>query len=218
MMQQKKRMMSRRLGLFLLSTLFIVVGCEKTDMSDDPTLPDGATPYSAEEAAFVSYTTGEYVFKKSPAFSDEISLTYHERREEKQVYAWSQTYLKFSTDTSLEVELRLRYLETEDKAARKTLAIYMPYRDFTSAIQYTIFETPIYKDELEAGFFQDKVTFHDTLDLGGSDWYNVFEILPLSSTPAEIDDEENFEKIYYSKTIGLIEIDQKNGNKWVFHP
>lgn len=213
--------MKRNKQLFTLLILFFILvleGCKKND-AQDPTLPNGSTPYTAEQVNFVPYTsaTSTLTFKKAPDFTEELKLNFERRITLKQVFAWDQTFLSIAADTALKVELKLRYLQTAQES-QKTLAVYMPYRDVTSAIQQTIFETPIVPTQIEDGFFENKVTFYDTLSLESSEWYAVFEIEPLTSTPESVDDPKNFSKIYYSKSFGIIAMNQKNGNRWMLHP
>lgn len=194
-----------------------VISCNKETIPDGPVLPTGATPYETTEIAFVPYSAGDRIFKKSPDFTTELILNFKERLATEQVFAWDQTYFTFNIDPGLELELRLRYLQTEEEY-HKSLAIYMPYRDVFGTVRTSVFETPIDKTVLETSFFTELVTYHDTLEINGTDWFGVFEINPLTTTDPALDNELNFSKVYYNSTFGIIEMDQKNGDVWILHP
>lgn len=203
----------------ILLCLFALVcfSCNKDTEPEGPILPAGATAYSAEEVAFVPYNDGERVFKKSPDFTDELILTFKERLATEEVYAWNQTYFTLSSDPYLELELRLRYLQAENQA-EKTLAIYMPYRDENSFPRASIFEMPLDTAGIETGFFSEIITFHPSIEINGIAWDNVYEVSPLTSTDEEFDHPTNYSKVFYNTVFGIIELDQKNGDKWILHP
>ncbi|MFT5824187.1 MAG: hypothetical protein ACI8ZM_005453 [Crocinitomix sp.] len=203
--------------LYISLVLIAIISCNKETIPEGPILPTGATPYEATEIAFVPYNSGDRVFKKAPEFTTELILNFKERLATEQVFAWDQTFFTFNVDPGLELELRLRYLQAEEEY-HKSLAIYMPYRDVFGTVRTSIFETPIDETVLETSFFTELVTFHDTLEINGSDWFGVFEINPLTSTDPAVDEEVNFSKVYYNATFGIIEMDQKNGDVWILHP
>lgn len=216
---QMKKSLIHIACLFLVPIAIGIVSCNKDTEPDGPILPTGATPYEASEVTFVPYGTGsgEQVFKKAPDFTSELTLIFKERLATEEAFAWDQTFLTFNTDVGLETELRLRYLQAETEY-HKSFAIYMPYRDEAAVVRTTVFETPIDETVLATSFFADLVTFHDTLAIYGVDRYDVFEINPLTSTEASIDSETNFTKIYFNTTFGILEMDQKNGDVWIFYP
>lgn len=203
--------------IYIVCVALAIVSCNKDNEPDGPVLPFGATPYETAEVAFVPYNSGDRVFKKAPEFTTELILNFKERRATKEAFAWDQTFFTFTFDLSLELELRLRYLQAETEY-HKSLAIYMPYRDEVAVVRTTIFETPIDETVLETSFFSDIVTFHDTIEINGMDWYDVFEISPLTSIDPLIVSETNFTKIYFNAIFGIIEMDQKNGDVWILHP
>jgi hypothetical protein len=203
--------------IYISFVLFAIISCNKETIPEGPILPTGATPYEAVEIAFVPNIASESVFEKAPDFTEKLILNFKERLLTEQVFAWDQTFLSFNIDPGLEVELRLRYLQTEE-AYHKSLAIYMPFRDVFGRVQTTLFETPIDETVMETSFFTELVTYHDTLEINGADWFGVFEINPLTAVDPSLDDELNFSKVYYNATFGIIEMDQKNGDVWILHP
>lgn len=198
--------------------IIIAFACNKDDANEGPFLPNGTTPYTAIEVAFVPYTSQNLIFKKAPGFTDEINVLFNERLVTENVYAWDQTFFQLGDDSYLEIEFRLRYLQTETGTADKTLAVYMPYWDNAGVVRTSIFEMPITPVGIEAGALANVVTFHPTIDLFGTIWEDVYEVEPLVETPLVEDNPENFSKIFYNTSFGLIEMDQKNGSKWVLAP
>lgn len=202
--------------LFLLLGISLL-SCKKEPEATGPFLPEGVTPYTAEQVATVPYSTSDQLFKKAPGFTSELNLVFLERIATEQFYAWDQTYFQLGADPYLKVEARLRYLQTGNENY-KTLVIYLPYWDDNGVIQSTLFEFPIDMIDFSNSFFQDLVIFHEELDLGPVTWTNVYEILPLTSTPASEESSENFERAYYSKEKGIIGFNQINGDQWVLFP
>lgn len=196
--------------IFLLAT-----SCKKVDPPSD-NLPNGATPYTDTDIQFVPYTGDNKVFKRLPALDSTIILNYKERIRTEEYFAWDQTFFTFSVDPELELECRLRYLQTEDES-QKTLALYMPYRDGTSpdSIRHNVFEMPIDLSNLSNSFFVDHIEYHDTIVINSIEWYKVYEVNELLSTDPGKDGPANFDKIYYNKIYGIIRMDQNNGNDWV---
>ncbi|NOQ72044.1 MAG: hypothetical protein GQ574_08590 [Crocinitomix sp.] len=203
--------------LYISLVVLTLVSCNKETEPEGPILPVGAVAFGEGDIAFVPYGASDQVFKKAPDFTTELILNFKERLFTEQVFAWNQTFFTFNVDPGLELELRLRYLQAEEEY-HKSLAIYMPYRDVFGNAKTSVFETPLDTTVLESGFFTDLVTFHDTLEINGADWFDVFEINPLTSTNPEADSETNFSKVYYNPTFGIIEMDQKNGDVWILHP
>lgn len=205
--------------LILYIALFSIafISCNKNDAPEGPILPVGAVPYEASEVAIVPYSAGDYVFKKSPDFTEEFTINFKERLATEEAYAWDQTFFTLSFDPVLELELRLRYLQAEDEY-HKSLAIYMPYRDEVAVIRKTVFETPIDPTILDESFFDELVTFHEMIEINGVEWLDVYEINPLTSTDSSIDSDTYFTKIYFNAAFGLIQLDQKNGDVWILHP
>lgn len=189
----------------------------KEEVPAEPGLPAGVSPYTATELLFVPYSGGNLVFKEAPAFTSEFTLNFKERVTPEEFYAWDQTFFSFSTDENLEIELRFRYLQAEE-SSQKTLAIYMPFNSPSGTVKTSVFETPIVPDGIEEGFFADLIDFHESIDFSGVVWNNVFEISPLSSTESELDSPENFSKVYYNQSNGIVAMTQKNGSTWVLTP
>lgn len=195
----------------------VMISCNKEPEPADPYLPEGVTPFTTEQVGFVPYGGSDQLFKKAPGFTSELNLVFLERIATKEFYAWDQTYFQLGTDPYLKVEARLRYLQSANENY-KTLAIYMPYWDDHDVIQSTIFEFPIEMSDFSSTFFQELVTFHDELDLGPTAWTNVYEIVPITSTPANEESNENFDRVYYTIANGIIGFNQKNGDQWVLFP
>lgn len=195
--------------------LFLVVlhSCNKPEQPTNNNLPEGATPYTENDIQFVPYTSQNKVFKKMPALDSTWTLTFKERIRTEEYFAWDQTYFTFNHDPSLELELRLRYLQTDN--SQKTLAVYMPYADAAGTYRTNLFEMPITSNNLENGFFKDLIEHHDTLVLNSIEWYDVFEVNELLSTDSDKDGPENFSKIYYNTVYGIIYMIQNNGTNWV---
>ncbi len=202
-----------KLVIFSLLSIGILSSCKKNEDEPVDTLPEGATPYTESDIQFVPYTSGDRVFKMMPLLDSTLVFTFKERLRTEEYFAWDQTYFTFDTDAELEIEFRLRYLQTEN--SQKTLAMYLPYRDATDAVQANVFEIPIDHSGIETGFFQNLVDFHDTLVINSIEWYDVYEVSELVGTDLSKDGPENYSKIFYNSVYGIIEMDQKNGTTWV---
>ena len=205
--------MSSRLIISALAISLFILSCNKEENNPTQQLPDGATPYTEMDIQFVPYTTGDKVFKRMPLLDSTLVLQFVERKRTEEYYAWDQTWFTFSSDPDLELELRLRYLQTDN--SQKTLAIYMPYKDAGGTSRTNIFEMPIDTVGMSSGFFQNHITFHDTVVYNNVEWYNVYEVSELISTDSDKDGPENFDKICYNRIYGIIKMDQTNGNVWV---
>jgi hypothetical protein len=199
--------------IFFVVCMLLIVACKKVDPPVENNLPEGATPYTETDIQFVPYTSGDRVFKKMPLLDSTLVLAFKERLRTEEYFAWDQTFFTFSTDPALELELRLRYLQTDN--SQKTLALYMPYEDATGTYQVNIFEMPIDPASISTGFFQNHIVYHDTVTYNGVEWYDVFEVNELISTDPNKDGPKNFQKIYYNIVYGIIKMDQNNGTVWV---
>jgi hypothetical protein len=199
----------------LIPLVFVVLftSCQPEEVSPGPQLPEGATPYTETDIQFVPYTSGDRVFKRMPTLDSTLVLQFVERKRTEEYFAWDQTWFNFNTDPGLPLELRLRYLQTDN--SQKTLALYMPYKDYSGTFQTNIFEMPIDTNGLATGFFQNHIIFHDTVVYNNVEWYNVYEVSELISTDPDKDGPQNFEKICYNTIYGIIKMDQTNGNVWV---
>lgn len=196
-----------------LSVAALIMACDKSEPPPSNNLPDGATPYTESDIQFVPYTSGDRVFKRMPLLDSTLILQFSERIRTEEYFAWDQTYFTFSTDPTLELELRLRYLQTDN--SQKTLAIYMPYYDNSGTSRHNVFEMPIDPSTISTGFFQNHIIFHDTVVYNSVEWYDVYEVAELVSTDPDKDGPTNFEKIYYNTVYGIIKMDQNNGTQWV---
>ena len=205
--------MHKNLFISLFSILVIFISCNKEDTNPTQQLPDGATPYTEMDIQFVPYTSGDKVFKRMPLLDSTLVLQFVERKRTEEYFAWDQTWFTFSSDPELKLELRLRYLQTDN--SQKTLAIYMPYKDAGGTYRMNIFEMPIETDGLSTGFFQNHITFHDTVVYNSVEWYDVLEVTELISTDSDKDGPQNFDRICYNTVYGIIKMDQSNGNVWV---
>lgn len=203
-----------RISSIAFLTALLLISCKKDpDPVDLPDIPEGSEPYTEANIQFVPYSGGSRIYELMPELLENFTLTFKERKRTEAYWAWDQTWLTFSTDPTLEVELRLRYLESD--ASVKTLAIYMPYYDNSSVLRTSVFEIPIESpEEIESGFFAPLIDYHDTLVLNSTEWYEVYEVSPLVSTSADKDSPTNFSKLYYNTTYGIIQIRQKNGDEW----
>lgn len=199
--------------IILSGFLFGVLSCKKQEDTNSSTLPEGATAYTETDIQFVPYVSGNKVFKKMPLLDSSLVFVFKERIRTEEYFAWDQTYFTYDTDPDLELEFRLRYLQTDN--SQKTLAMYMPYRDANNIARTNIFEIPLDNSEIETGFFQNLVNFYDTLVINSIEWYDVYEVTELVGTNPDNDGMENYSKIYYNSTYGIIEMDQKNGTVWV---
>jgi hypothetical protein len=205
--------MDFRKNIFFILSVLLLVSCNKVDPPPGNNLPEGATPYTETDIQFVPYVSGDKVFKKMPLLDETLSLNFKERLRTEEYFAWDQTWFTFSSDPSLELELRLRYLQSDN--SQKTLAMYMPYKDSYGVSRTNIFEIPIETTDFSTGFFQNHIVFHDTVVYNSVEWYDVYEVSELVSTDTDKDGPENFEKIYYNKVYGIIRMDQTNGKVWV---
>lgn len=201
-----------RLFSFLLVAA-AATACVKDEPDDTSNLPEGATPYTETDIQFVPYQSGDRVFKTLPALDSTLVFQFDERRRTEEYFAWDQTFFTYSTDAALQIEFRLRYLQSD--VSRKTLAMYLPYRDATNTPRTNIFEIPISPIGIESGFFQNLVEYHDTITLNSIDWYNVYEVTPLISTDPEKNGPENYDRAYYNSVYGLIGMNQLNGTQWI---
>lgn len=202
--------------LRLISFLLVVAtasACVKDEPDDTSNLPEGATPYTETDIQFVPYQSGDRVFKTLPALDSTLVFQFDERLRTEEYFAWDQTFFTYSTDAALQIEFRLRYLQSDN--SRKTLAMYLPYRDATNTPRTNIFEIPISPIGIESGFFQNLVEYHDTITLNSIDWYNVYEVTPLISTDPEKDGPQNYNRAYYNSVYGLIGMNQDNGTQWI---
>ncbi|MBK6524351.1 MAG: hypothetical protein IPO32_07165 [Crocinitomicaceae bacterium] len=200
-------------GLVFLGIAMALVACNKEEPDDTTNLPEGATPYTEADIQFVPYQSGNRVFKKLPLLDSTLELQFVERSRTEEYFAWDQTFFKFSNDTELEAEFRLRYLQSDN--SQKTLAIYMPYRDLNNISRTNLFELPISHVGIETGLFQNLIDFHDTLVLNSIMWYDVYEVKPLLTTDSIKDGLQNYNRIYYNSVYGLIKMNQKNGTEWM---
>lgn len=200
-------------GIVFIGIAASLVACNKDEPDDTSNLPEGATPYTEADIQFVPYQSGNRIFKKLPLLDSTLEFQFKERLRTEEYFAWDQTFFTYSTDTELEAEFRLRYLQTDN--SQKTLAMYLPYRDANNVARTNIFELPISHAGIENGFFQNLIDFHDTLVLNSIEWYNVYEVTPLISTDAAKDGPENYNRIYYNTVYGLIKMNQKNGTEWM---
>lgn len=200
----------RALIIFLFLILSIV-SCKKTTV-DPPknNIPEGATPFTDNDILFVPYTSESPVFISQ--YNDTLRLNFVEHKRTQEYYAWDQTYFTFSTDPSLQLELRLRYLQSD--VSKKTLAIYLPYYDNSNVLRNNLFEMPIDYSNVEQSFFANAVNFYDTLSVAGTERYNVYEVTELVSTDASKDGPNNFNKVIYNRTYGILQMYQKDGIVW----
>jgi len=173
-------------------------------------IPPGSTPFTDSDILFVPYTTQSPNFKDQ--FGNDLTLNFKERKRTEEYFAWDQTYFNFSTDVTLEIEMRLRYLQSD--VSKKTLALYMPYYDNGGTLRNNLFEMPIDFNGIETGFFKNLIQFDDTLTVAGTEYYNVYSVNELVSTDPTKDGVENFSKIVYNRTFGIIQMHLKNGVIW----
>lgn len=199
--------------LNILMICLLGFACKKEDPPTNTNLPSGATQYTEADIQFVPYSSENLVFKRLPALDSTVVLNFKERLRTEEYFAWDQTFFNFDHDPTLELELRLRYLQTDN--SQKTLAVYMPYYDNTGVSRTNIFEMPIDASSIETGFFTELIDFHDTIVFSGVEWYNVYEVNELLSTDTEKDGPQNFDKIYFNSVYGIIRMNQNNGNDWL---
>ena len=207
--------MNNRVVIFLFFLSVVLISCEKDEPSTGPTstLPDGATPFTEEDIQFVPYNSGNRVFSTLPDLDSSMTLTFRERVRSEDYFAWDQTFFQYGDDANLELELRLRYLQSD--ASKKTLAMYFPYYDNGGTLRENLFEVPVTSEGIETGFFQNIVEFHDTLVLNSIEFYDVFEIEELVSTDADKDGPTNNARVFYNKTHGLLQMKQRDGTRWM---
>lgn len=197
--------------LVLIASLFL--SCNKVvEPTPVSNVPPGATAFNDSDIQFIPYTSESVVFKDQ--LDSVLTLNFIERKQSEEYYAWDQTFFNFSTNPDLKIEMRLRYLQSD--VSKKTLAIYMPYFDNSGVLRTNLFEMPIDYNGIELGFFKNIVEFHDTLIINTVERYKVFEVTELVSTDANIDGPENFNKLYYNRTEGFLQMHVKNGMIWTF--
>jgi len=205
--------MKTLLPFTVIASVLALSACNKEEPENNHTLPEGATPYTETDIQFVPYQSGNRVYKKLPMLDSTLVFQFKERSRTEEYFAWDQTFFTFSNDPALEIEFRLRYLQTQN--SQKTLAMYLPYRDAGNTVRANIFELPLTHVGLQNGFFKELVTYHDTITLNDIDWFNVFEVKPLISTDAAKDGPKNYNHAYYNSTYGLIQMNQNNGTQWI---
>ncbi|WP_066757716.1 hypothetical protein [Crocinitomix algicola] len=203
-----------------ISTLFIIFlilfSCKKEEVTDYK-LPKGAIAFTDDDLNFVPYSNQNLVFKKAPDFIEELHYQFDGRNATRNQFAWDQTYFKNAADEHLRVELRLRHLKTTN-ITLKTLAIYMPYWDGESKLNESLFEIPLKMDATSSEIFSGRLVFHEAIDLHGTIWENVYEILPLLYPTEEEESGSRYSKLFYSTEFGLIQLNQVNGNSWILIP
>ena len=205
--------MKLKISILALFCLTLFAGCKKADPPAGHNLPAGATPYTEADMQFVPYSGASLVYKRLPLLDSTLTLTFKERLNTEEYFAWDQTYFTYSSNPALELELRLRYLQTDN--SQKTLAIYMPYRDSGGEYRTNIFEMPINPATISTGFFQNHIIFHDTIVFNSVEWYDVLEVKELLSTDPDKDGPENYDLIYYNTVYGIIRMNQNNGTDWL---
>jgi hypothetical protein len=173
-------------------------------------IPAGATAFTDSDIQFIPYTSEDVVFKDQA--DNILTLNFIERKRSEEYFAWDQTFFDFSTNAELKLEMRLRYLQSD--VSKKTLAIYMPYYDDLGVLRNNLFEMPIDYTGIELGFFKNIIEFHDTLVINLVERYKVFEVTELVSTDANKDGPENFNKIFYNRSEGILQINVKDGVIW----
>jgi hypothetical protein len=200
---------------FTLPVLVLIVSifssCTK---EQEPTpvsnIPAGATAFTDADIQFIPYSSEDVVFKDQA--DNILTLNFLERKRSEEYFAWDQTFFDFSTDADLNLEMRLRYLQSD--VSKKTLAIYMPYYDNGGELRNNLFEMPIDFTGIELGFFKNIIDIHDTLVINLVERYNVFEVTELVSTDASKDGPENFNRIFYNRLDGILQINVNNGVIW----
>lgn len=194
--------------ILLAVTLFACQKEEEESIANQ--IPPGSTAFTDNDILFVPYTSQSPVFKDQS--DNTLTLNFKERLRTEEYYAWDQTYFNFSTDATLEIEMRLRYLQSD--VSKKTLALYMPYYDDSNVLRNNLFEMPIDNEGIEDGFFKNIIEFHDTLSVGGTERYDVYEVTELVSTDEDKDGAQNFIKIVYNRSYGILQMYQKDGVIW----
>jgi hypothetical protein len=195
----------------IMLLMVTLIACQK---EEEPAsinqIPPGSTPFTDDDILFVAYTS------ESPSFKDQndniLTLNFKERLRTEEYYAWDQTYFTFSTDTTLELEMRLRYLQSD--VSKKTLAMYMPYYDSFGVLRTNLFEMPIDNTGIEEGFFENIIDFHDTLMVGSTERYNVYEVTELVTTNSDQDGPLNFARVFYNRVQGILIMHQRDGVIW----
>ena len=195
----------------LCLTVISVLSCkEDPEPSQANQIPEGSTPFTDSDILFVPYTSQSPVYKDQS--DNTLTLNFTERKRTEEYFAWDQTYLTFSSDETLEVEMRLRYLQSD--VSKKTLALYMPYYDNSNTLRNNLFEMPIDPTGLETGFFKNIINYYDTLAIDGSERYDVFEVNELVNTDADKEGAQNYSKIYYNREYGILQMRLKDGVIW----
>ena len=207
--------MNKYLNLLFCCTL-LFLGCEEEPVQSYG-IPVGTTPFSPDEEAFLPYQSGNLIYRLAPDYLEEITFEFQEALVPKNAYAWKEVKYRYSTDYGFQVSFRLRY-HLSEVAPEKTLAIYLPYLEENGEYGQVLFETPIDSSRIEEGFFKEKVIYHNEIELEGVIYNEVFEILPLTLDEGDINTNTYFNKVYYNRTLGLIQANQKNGNRWTIQP
>lgn len=198
------------LAIFVLATS-VFFSCKKEEVTVPVSnIPAGATPFVGSDIGFVPYSSNSPVFRNQ--LDSILTLNFVERKQTAKPFAWDQTFFKFSTNEDLKIEMRLRYLQSD--VSKKTLGIYMPYYDANEILRNNLFEMPIDFSTIETGFFKNIIEFHDTLILNSVEYYQVYEVNELVSTDANKDGPENFNKLFYNRTSGILQMHMKNGIIW----
>ena len=129
---------------FTLHVLVLIISifssCTK---EQEPTpvsnIPAGATAFTDDDIQFIPYTSDDIVFKDQN--DNVLTLNFLERKRSEEYFAWDQTFFNFRTNADLNLEMRLRYVQSD--VSKKTLAIYMPYYDNGGELRNNLFEMPI---------------------------------------------------------------------------
>ena len=201
------------LGLSILFSLMLTACKKEPEPEPANNLPEGVTPFTSDDLAIVPYSANNLIFKNLPALDETLTLTFKEQITNEDYFAWQQTYFTYSTDADFELELRLRYLQSDN--SQKTLAMYFPYRDNSGVLRENVFEIPVSPIGIESGFFQNIIEFHDTLEINSVEFYNVYETTELVSTDVEKDGPTNLAKVFYNATYGIIQMKERSGKVWM---
>ena len=194
--------------MLLMVTL---IACQKEEeQTTGNQIPPGSIPFTDDDILFVPYISENLTFEDQ--YDNILVLNFKERLRTEEYYAWDQTYFTFSTDPTLELEMRLRYLQSD--VSNKTLAMYMPYYDNSGVLRTNLFEMPIDYAGIEEGFFKNIIDFHDTLIIGNNERYNVYEVTELISTDSDKDGPLNFSRIFFNREQGILIMHQKDGVIW----
>ncbi len=187
------RGISKYLG-FIDCFALLLFSCEEEPV-ETISIPEGTTPFSSEEEAFLPYSSESHIYKMAPDFIEEITFEFQEETTPKNAYAWKEVKYRYATDYGFRASFRLRYYLSEVEP-EKTLAIYLPYKASNGEYGQVLFETPIDSTGVSEGFFQNKVTYHTTIELEGVVYSEVFEILPLTLDDGDIDVDTYFDRIF----------------------